>query len=176
MSGDNDSPPRVWMLELRSDKSNAPDRSNSLCGVPDDVFHKVRQKHNNNHQEYNDNSAIQDFSNERITALGVHLPQYNKVIIIPTKSDEVYRVIVEINVLSRDFWEGIHDVFYRNRIRTIYSSSALFTREGCRWEGYIDKREIDENGSDISHIINELREIDGVGDVTVNMLSLEKLL
>ena len=64
------------------------------------------------------------------------------------------------------------EVIIRSRENHLKAFLLTLKKFGYR----IDKREIDENGSDISHIINELREIDGVGDVTVNMLSLEKLL
>lgn len=118
--------------------------------------------------------------NEFITALKpegarqviIILAPNTKIIrIIPTNSDTVAKININIEKLSPDFLRQMGSIFIRLGIKTLYSTGLCFTSDACVYEGYIDNQELEHVAED--KIYDEFKAIPGVSTVTIDMLTVE---
>lgn len=101
-------------------------------------------------------------------AVMVIAPNTKIIRIIPTSSDEVIKISINIGKLSPDFLNKMGSIFIKLGIKTLYSTGLCFTQESCVYEGYIDKAEL--KGTTVDIIKNELLNIDGVSSVEIENL------
>ncbi len=99
-------------------------------------------------------------------------PNTRIIRIIPTNSDTVTKININIGKLSPDFLRQMGSIFIRLGIKTLYSTGLCFTQDACVYEGYFDSTEL-ENVS-IETVKNEFKAIPGVATVTVDMMSAGK--
>ena len=104
------------------------------------------------------------------TAVMILAPSTKIIRIIPSKSDTVVKVSIEIGELSPDFLQELGVVFMRSKIKTLYSTGLCFTQETCLYEGYIDKSDFVEITEE--DLRTELSNIKGVSKVTLESLGL----
>ena len=88
--------------------------------------------------------------------------------IIPSKSDVVLKVAIEIGELSPDFLQELGVVFMRSKIKTLYSTGLCFTQESCVYEGYIDQSDV---SMPTEKLQSELQGIKGVSQVVISTLN-----
>lgn len=97
-------------------------------------------------------------------------PNTRIIRIIPTSSNEVAKININIGKLSPDFLRKMGSIFIRLGIKTLYSTGLCFTQSACVYEGYIDSEELKEVS--IDKIKEELERIEGVSSVVVETLSI----
>ena len=102
------------------------------------------------------------------SAVMILAPSTKIIRIIPTKSNEVVKVAIEIGELSPDFLQELGVVFMRNKIKTLYSTGLCFTQESCTYEGYLDSSDLNITQDRLQE---ELSEIKGVSKVEITTLS-----
>lgn len=103
-------------------------------------------------------------------AVMILAPSTKIIRIIPSKSDVVLKVAIEIGELSPDFLQELGVVFMRSKIKTLYSTGLCFTQETCVYEGYLDKSDVT---MPIEKLKSELQGIKGVSQVDINTLTIE---
>ncbi|MHA1989490.1 MAG: hypothetical protein ACW981_05260, partial [Candidatus Hodarchaeales archaeon] len=104
------------------------------------------------------------------SAVMILAPSTKIIRIIPSKSDKVIKVSIEIGELSPDFLQELGVVFMRSKIKTLYSTGLCFTQETCLYEGYVDKSDLKEVTED--NLKTELQNIKGVSSVVLEELSI----
>jgi hypothetical protein len=104
------------------------------------------------------------------SAVMILAPSTKIIRIIPSKSDKVIKVSIEIGELSPDFLQELGVVFMRSKIKTLYSTGLCFTQETCLYEGYVDKSDLKEVTED--NLKTELQNIKGVSKVLLEELSI----
>jgi len=97
-------------------------------------------------------------------------PSTKIIRIIPTTSEKVYKVGIEIGKLSPDFLKKMGSLFMKAGIKTLYSTGLCFTQESCVYEGYIDSKEF--KNVNMETIKEELADIDGVSKVDISVLEI----
>ncbi|MFB0544636.1 MAG: hypothetical protein ACETVN_02885 [Asgard group archaeon] len=106
-------------------------------------------------------------------ALAIFSPSSRMIRIIPTKSEEVYKVSIEIGELTPDFLQKMGSIFMKHRLKTAYSTGICYHADICVYEGYIAGSELKNISIDI--LKEELGDIEGVTNVTVEVLVLPKV-
>jgi hypothetical protein len=96
-------------------------------------------------------------------------PNTRIIRIIPTSTNEVAKININIGKLSPDFLRKMGSIFIRLGIKTLYSTGLCFTQSACVYEGYIDSDELKEVS--IDQIKDELERIEGVSSVEVESLT-----
>ena len=94
-------------------------------------------------------------------------PSTKIIRIIPSKSNTVLKVAIEIGELSPDFLQELGVVFMRSKIKTLYSTGLCFTQETCVYEGYVDSADVDMPTEKLQ---SELQGIKGVSQVVISTL------
>ncbi|MCE7744022.1 MAG: hypothetical protein GPJ52_02685 [Candidatus Heimdallarchaeota archaeon] len=103
-------------------------------------------------------------------AVMILAPSTKIIRIIPTTSEKVYKVGIEIGKLSPDFLKKMGSLFMKAGIKTLYSTGLCFTQESCVYEGYIDSKEF--KNVNMETIKEELADIDGVSKVDISVLEI----
>ncbi len=102
-------------------------------------------------------------------AVMILAPNTRIIRIIPTETNEVCKVSINIGKLSPDFLRKMGSIFIRLGIKTLYSTGLCFTQSSCVYEGYIDSEELVD--VTIDKIKEELERIEGVSSVIVETLT-----
>ena len=100
-------------------------------------------------------------------------PNTKIIRVIPTKSDTVAKININIGKLSPDFLRQMGSIFIAQGIKTLYSTGLCFTQNTCVYEGFFDTIELE--GVSLEDIKKEFEEIPGVSTVTVEELKATKL-
>ncbi len=113
---------------------------------------------------------IEALSPEEATQAIIILAPNTKIIrIIPTESDTVAKININIGKLSPDFLRQMGSIFIRLGIKTLFSTGLCFTSTTCVYEGYLDSTELETVSVD--KIYEEFKAIPGVSTVTIDMLT-----
>ena len=102
-------------------------------------------------------------------AIIILAPNTKIIRIIPTNSNSVAKININIGKLSPDFLRQMGSIFIRLGIKTLYSTGLCFTADTCVYEGYLDSTELENVSTDKIH--EEFKAIPGVSTVTIDMLS-----
>ncbi len=101
----------------------------------------------------------------------VILTTNNKIIrIIPTSSNKVYKLSVDIGQLSSDFLRQIGNLFLKLGLKALYSTGICFVEEKCVFDGYIEATEFKK--INIEDLKKELSSIEGVSGITITVLEI----
>lgn len=106
----------------------------------------------------------------RSHAIIILAPNTKIIRIIPTNSDTVAKININIGKLSPDFLRQMGSIFIRLGIKTLYSTGLCFTADTCVYEGYLDSTELETVTTD--KIYDEFKSIPGVSTVTIDMLKI----
>ncbi len=104
------------------------------------------------------------------SALMILAPNTKIIRLIPTSSNEVVKVGINIQKLSPDFLRKMGSIFIKLNIKTLYSTGLCFTQDACVYEGYIDSTELKDVSLD--DITGELGKIEGVSSVEIEKFNL----
>jgi hypothetical protein len=116
---------------------------------------------------------IEALSPEEATQAIIILAPNTKIIrIIPTESDTVAKININIGKLSPDFLRQMGSIFIRLGIKTLFSTGLCFTSTTCVYEGYLDSTELETVS--VGKIYEEFKAIPGVSTVTIDMLTVNK--
>ena len=118
--------------------------------LPADFLETLRPKNNGSH------------------AVMILAPSTRVIRIIPSKSDSVVKVAIEIDEISPDFLQELGVVFMESKIKTLYSTGLCITQETCVYEGFIDSSDID---LPVEQLESELQGIKGVSRVEITTLT-----
>lgn len=91
--------------------------------------------------------------------------------LIPTKSDQVVKIVIEIGDLTPGFLDRLGRVLASYKVDTLYSSGICFTEESCIYEGYIDRSEL--TPTPLDQLESKLSEINGISSVNLSILTVE---
>ena len=91
--------------------------------------------------------------------------------LIPTKSDQVVKIVIEIGDLTPGFLDRLGRVLASYKVDTLYSSGICFTEESCIYEGYIDRSEL--TSTSLDQLESKLSEINGISSVNLSILTVE---
>ncbi len=105
----------------------------------------------------------------RSHAIIILAPNTKIIRIIPTNSDTVAKININIGKLSPDFLRQMGSIFIRLGIKTLYSTGLCFTADTCVYEGYLDSTELESVSTE--KIEEEFKAIPGVSTVTIDMLT-----
>jgi hypothetical protein len=87
--------------------------------------------------------------------------------IIPTKSNSVVKISIEIEDLSSRFLQDLGKFFMRFSIKTIYSTGLIFTPENCFYEAFIDSTDLSMPVDLLKDELKGIKGVSGVGVVTL---------
>ena len=91
--------------------------------------------------------------------------------LIPTESDQVIKLIIEIGELTPHFLDELGRVLTAHKVDTLYSSGICFTADSCQYEGYIDQAEM--KATSLDRLKSELMQIRGITSVKLSVLTSE---
>ncbi len=91
--------------------------------------------------------------------------------LIPTKSEQVVKIIIKIGDLTPGFLDKLGRVLATYKVDTLYSSGICFTEESCVYEGYIDRSEL--TSTSLDQLESKLSEISGISSVNLSILTAE---
>ncbi|MHA2271671.1 MAG: hypothetical protein ACXACI_07400 [Candidatus Hodarchaeales archaeon] len=103
-------------------------------------------------------------------AIMILAPSPKIIRIIPAKSPEVLKVVIEIGELSPNFLQELGLVLMHAKIKTLYSTGLCFTQETCVYEGYIDASDVHLPEEQLER---DLASIKGVAKVHMDLLKME---
>ncbi|MFW9914262.1 MAG: hypothetical protein ACFFGZ_01520 [Candidatus Thorarchaeota archaeon] len=103
-------------------------------------------------------------------AVMILAPSPKIIRIIPSKSAEVLKVVIEIGELSPGFLQELGVVLMHAKIKTLYSTGLCFTQETCVYEGYIDASDVHLPKEELER---NLAGIKGVAKVSMHLLKME---
>lgn len=103
-------------------------------------------------------------------AIMILAPSPKIIRIIPAKSPEVLKVVIEIGELSPNFLQELGLVLMHAKIKTLYSTGLCFTQDSCVYEGYIDASDVHVPEEQLER---DLASIKGVAKVNMDLLKME---
>ncbi len=116
------------------------------------------------------NKFIQALQPEGAKQAIIILAPNTKIIrIIPTPTDTVIKININIGKLSPDFLRNMGSIFIKMGIKTLFSTGLCFTSSACVYEGYLDSSELQSVTIDDIH--KEFMQIPGVSTVTIDTLT-----
>ena len=97
-------------------------------------------------------------------------PNTKIIRIIPTLTDKVYKISIDIGQLTPDFLKRIGNLFLSLGLKALYSTGLCFLEDKCVFDGYIDAEEFDK--IDIENLKEDIMTIDGITGVDISILKI----
>lgn len=125
------------------------------------------------------NKALQ-FNADFLEALKPEVGNYAVIIltpntkiirIIPTMTNKVYKITIDIGQLTPDFLKRIGNLFLSLGLKALYSTGLCFLEDKCVFDGYIDAEEFDK--IDIGELKDDIMTIEGITRVDIKVLEVE---
>ena len=98
-------------------------------------------------------------------------PNTKIVRIIPTTTEQVYKITIDIGQLTPDFLKRIGNLFLELGLKSLYSTGLCFVEEKCVFEGYIDSTEFEK--IDMNDLKKEIMAVEGITGVDFSLLKVE---
>ncbi|MBD3189798.1 MAG: hypothetical protein GF308_04100 [Candidatus Heimdallarchaeota archaeon] len=105
-------------------------------------------------------------------AIIILTPNTKIVRIIPTETNQVYKISINIGQLSPDFLRSIGNLFLRLGLQSLYSTGLCFVEEKCVFEGYIDSNQF--KGIDLNELKKEILDLEGITAVEISILEINE--
>ena len=97
------------------------------------------------------------------------LTPHTKIIrIIPTASQKVHRITINIGKLTPDFLRKIGNLFIEMDLKSIYSTGLCFFDTKCVFEGYIDSPDYER--IDVKKLKKSIMKVDGITGIEFSTL------
>ncbi|NHJ85087.1 MAG: hypothetical protein FK734_06470 [Asgard group archaeon] len=104
-------------------------------------------------------------------AIIVLTPNTKIIRIIPTNTNKVYKIGIDIGKLTPDFLRKIGNLFLALGLKSLYSTGLCFVEETCVFDGYVDSDEFEK--IDINELKNKIMLVDGITGVNISILEVE---
>jgi hypothetical protein len=104
-------------------------------------------------------------------AIMILTPNTKIVRIIPTDSQKVFKIAIDINQLSPDFLKNIGNLFLELSLETLYSTGLCFIEERCIFDAYIDSKEFEK--IDTEEVRQRILKFKGISAVDINVLEIQ---
>ncbi|NPE07035.1 MAG: hypothetical protein GNW80_02030 [Asgard group archaeon] len=98
-------------------------------------------------------------------------PNTKIIRIIPTTTNKVYKVAIDIGKLTPDFLRRIGNLFLKLGVKALYSTGLCFMEEKCVFDGYIDSEEFKK--IDVENLKTEILAIEGITGLDISILEAE---
>jgi len=98
-------------------------------------------------------------------------PNTKIIRIIPTTTNRVYKVSIDIGKLTPDFLRRIGNLFLKLGVKALYSTGLCFMEEKCVFDGYIDPKEFEK--IDVENLKAEIMAIEGITGLDISTLEVE---
>jgi len=98
-------------------------------------------------------------------------PNTKIIRIIPTTTDKVYKIAIDIGQLTPNFLKKIGNLFLSLGLKALYSTGLCFVEDKCVFDGYIDAKEFEK--IDAKNLKKSILEIEGITGVDVSILAIE---
>ena len=98
-------------------------------------------------------------------------PNTKIIRIIPTESNKVFRVAIDIGRLAPNFLKQIGNLFLDLGLKSLYSTGLCFVEDKCVFNGYIDSSQFKD--IDIESLKKEILSIEGITNVDVSVLEIK---
>ncbi|MEA2070834.1 MAG: hypothetical protein U9O98_06030, partial [Asgard group archaeon] len=95
-------------------------------------------------------------------------PNTKIIRIIPTKTDRIYKLSINIGQLTPNFLKMIGNIFLSLGLKALYSTGLCFVDERCVFDGYIDAQEFEK--IDFDELKSEILKIEGITSVDILIL------
>jgi len=125
------------------------------------------------------NKSVQ-LTNEFLEALKPEAGNYAVIIltpntkiirIIPTSTNKVYKIAIDIGKLTPDFLRRIGNLFLKLGVKALYSTGLCFMEEKCVFDGYIDSEEFEK--INIEKLKTEIMSVEGITGLDISILEVE---
>lgn len=104
-------------------------------------------------------------------AVVILTPNTKIIRIIPTSTEKIYKITIDIGKLTPDFLKRIGNLFLSLGLKALYSTGLCFVEEKCVFEGYIDSVEFES--IDMNILKKEIMTVEGITDVDFSLLKVE---
>ncbi|MHA1125903.1 MAG: hypothetical protein ACTSO7_04785 [Candidatus Heimdallarchaeota archaeon] len=98
-------------------------------------------------------------------------PNTKIIRIIPTTTDKVYKIAIDIGQLTPNFLKKIGNLFLSLGLKALYSTGLCFIEDKCVFDGYIDAEEFER--IDVEELKKSILEVEGITGVDVSILEIE---
>ena len=98
-------------------------------------------------------------------------PNTKIIRIIPTTTNKVYKIAIDIGQLTPDFLKRIGNLFLGLGLKALYSTGLCFLEDKCVFDGYIDAEEFDK--IDVPKLKEEVLSVEGITGVDVSVLEIK---
>ncbi len=98
-------------------------------------------------------------------------PNTKIIRIIPTTTNKVYKIAIDIGKLTPDFLRRIGNLFLKLGVKALYSTGLCFMEEKCVFDGYIDSVEFEK--IDVEKLKAEIMSVDGITGLDISILEVE---
>jgi hypothetical protein len=98
-------------------------------------------------------------------------PNTKIIRIIPTSTNKVYKIAIDIGKLTPDFLRRIGNLFLKLGVKALYSTGLCFMEEKCVFDGYIDSEEFDK--IDVKNLKIEIMAVEGITGLDITVLEAE---
>ncbi|NHJ47865.1 MAG: hypothetical protein FK733_08765 [Asgard group archaeon] len=89
--------------------------------------------------------------------------------IIPTSTEKIYKVSINIDKLAQDFFQKVSNLFYEMNIKSLYSTGLCFVDNKCVYDLYIDSVEYEK--IDEAKLKDNIMKIDGITTIDIESIS-----
>ncbi|MGC9778638.1 MAG: hypothetical protein HZR80_05295 [Candidatus Heimdallarchaeota archaeon] len=103
-------------------------------------------------------------------AIIILTPNTKIIRIIPTSSNKVYKVAIDIGRLTPDFLRKIGNLFLKLGLKALYSTGLCFVEDKCVFDGYIDSMEFET--IEIEELKKEILSVEGITSVDISILEI----
>lgn len=98
-------------------------------------------------------------------------PNTKIIRIIPTTTDKVYKIAIDIGQLTPNFLKKIGNLFLSLGLKALYSTGLCFIEDKCVFDGYIDAEEFEKiNAEDLK---KSILNVEGITGVEVSILEID---
>jgi len=98
-------------------------------------------------------------------------PNTKIIRIIPTSTDKIYKIAIDIGQLTPNFLKKIGNLFISLGLKALYSTGLCFIEDKCVFDGYIDAVEFEK--IDAEELKKSILAIEGITDVDISILEIE---
>jgi hypothetical protein len=98
-------------------------------------------------------------------------PNTKIIRIIPTTTDKVYKIGIDIGQLTPNFLKKIGNLFLSLGLKALYSTGLCFIEDKCVFDGYIDAEEFEK--INVEELKKSILEVEGITGVEIAILEID---
>jgi hypothetical protein len=98
-------------------------------------------------------------------------PNTKIIRIIPTTTDKIYKIAIDIGQLTPNFLKKIGNLFLSLGLKALYSTGLCFIDDKCVFDGYIDAAEFEK--IDQKELKKSILDVEGITGVDISILEID---